>query len=330
MKNLLKQIALKFTLATTLAAVFGVTLGAVPAQLGALSTSTAEAAYYTPPSTTVGASFSRSSDVRIPNDWRPDRSYPLIIFLHPYGSTGSSFANNLVASRTQNFDDGTIVFVPDGVLDGASRHWRYWDLSAGTDFDYLAACIAEIRARFNISWVAIVGYSNGGFMALQFAQQHPSLVHALLVMAAAGGTNDPTTPGLTIPLHLIIGDTDATVPPAGDATASALPGALNGHGGVGSPGFVSATATITAQAARNGVTGSLGSAGTAFDLITGGTPSGAGAEATSQIYSGTTSQSALRLTTLAGTTHGPIVNWSGFRFSDAAAFTWLVNNHRSP
>jgi len=285
---------------------------------------------YTLPSLTVGASFGRSKNVIPPNDWRPTRSYPLIMALHPYGGQGTSVLTSFGFDRGHNFDDGCIIFAPDGVLDGASRHWRYWDTSTGLDFDYLTSCVAEIEGRFNISWKGVAGYSNGAFMAQQLVIQYPTLFHTLVMFAGAGGVNDTTSQqSVPTPALYVIGDADATVLPAGDPAAATLPGALAGHGGVGSTGYKSAGDTVTGAALRNGVSGSLGSAGTAFDLSTGGTPSGAGAECTAQIYSNTTNQTAVELWTEAAAGHSSVATLASFRGS-YPVFKWMMDNHRTP
>lgn len=288
-------------------------------------------AYYTPPSLVVGASFGRSTNLIIPNDWRPTRSYPLYMVLHPYGGLPASILTSFGLDRGHNFDDGRIIFAPTGLLDSFStRHWKYWVTGAGTDFDFLASCIAETKARFNISYVVAWGYSNGGFMSIQLHLQNPGLFHALVTFAAAGGTNDSTSQAAVPTPHLhVIGTTDATVLPAGDANAATLPGDLAGHGGVGSTGYVSDVNTVAAAASRNGLGGSLGAAGAAFDLSTGGTPSGAGAETTAQAYSGTTSQNAVELWSEAANGHSGVATLSQFRGSYPVD-QWVTVNHRTP
>jgi len=293
--------------------------------------SVADAAYYTTPSTTVGASFGRSTTLLVPNDWRPDRSYVLLVVLHPYASTGSSILTNLGLNRANNFDDGTIVFAPNGVTDGTSLRWKYWDQTGTDDFVFLHDTIQEIQGRFSISRVYMVGYSNGGFMTLQFAQFYPTMLSSIAVFAAADGTNDPTSALATpLPMLHVYGASDATVEPAGNASASSLPGTLNGHGGImggGSTGFVSAATTVANWAARNGLGGSMGSAGTAFDLITGGTPSGAGAESTPSQWSGAISTNMVEQWVEAAAGHSAVATLSNFRGS-YPLYIWLEQHHR--
>lgn len=278
--------------------------------------------YYTLPSTTCGASFGRSTTLKVPGHWNGADSYPLKISLHPYASSGGPGAVNLQIDQVMNFDDGAFLLTPDGVhTDGASKYWNYWT-ATGDDIDYIAGLITEVKGRFNVSWVALVGYSNGGFLAIQTAIAHPDLVNAVFTLAAAAGTNDPTAPAAyTIPHAHWHGDADATVLPAGDVNASSLPGSLAGHGGVGSTGYLATTGTVANSNSRNGGSGSLGSAGASFDFTT-----TAGNETSARAYSGTTSQTAVELWTGAGAGHSiAIASRQGTQM-----FTWLRSNHRAP
>jgi len=280
--------------------------------------------YYTLPSTTVGAAFGRSTTLKVPNAFDPRKTYPLLVLLHNYGSTGAGLQTRLGLAGAPQMDDGVIIFAPNATLTdgGANTYWNYWNTAAG-DFQFINDTVAEIKANWPVSWVAGLGYSNGGFMTIQLAIQYPSLFHAMFTHAAAAGVNDPVTPAAyTIPHFHYHGSIDATVLPAGDATGATLPGSLSGHGGVGSVGYTSTTVTVSQSNARNGGAGSLGAAGAAFDYVT----DVGGSETTAQAYSGTTSQSAVELWTGTGANHGmTIASQKG-----GLILSKLRANHRTP
>lgn len=245
--------------------------------------------YYTIPSLTVGASFGRSTTLILPNNWKPGKAYPLLLYLHSYGSTPTDIKGRFLYDSAQNFDDGCIVLAPTAVNNDAGVvYWKYWATGGTDDFDFLSSIIAETKARFSISSVWVIGYSNGGFMGIQLSLQYPTLIDALVTAASAGGTNDSTAvavkPIARLHLH---GTLDGTVNPAGDAAATTLPGSLAGRGGIGSTGYVDTATTVAQAAARNGNVSSLGAPGAAFDLFTTGTPVGTGAESAQEQYTGT-------------------------------------------
>ena len=245
--------------------------------------------YYTTPSLTVGASFGRSVDLILPNAWNPNRSYPLCLMLHSYGATGNDIHTRTLYGEAPQIDDGCIVLAPTtSNNDAGVGYWKYWATGGVDDFDYLSSIVAEARARFSVSSVWGIGYSNGGFMTIQMSLQYPTLYDAMVTIACAGGTNDSTAVAVKAIAHWHChGDADTTVLPAGDAAAATLPGSLAGHGGIGSAGYVSTATTVAQFAARNGNVSSLGAPGTAFDLWTAGTPAGTGAESAEESYTGT-------------------------------------------
>lgn len=280
--------------------------------------------YINPPPTALGASFSRTTNAFIPAAYKPSRTYACALLLHSYGMNGLDIRTRLLLTQGHDFDDGAIFIAPDGLSDGTSTRWNHWTTGAGTDFDYLSSIVNEAKGRFNIGPVYGIGYSNGGFMIIQLSIQYPTLFHAMATFSCAAGDNDPTTPtGVPIPHVHFHGDADATVIYGGSGTAS-LPGTLNGHGGVGSTGYTSAINTVAKTAARNGLGGTLGSAGTAFDYITTGTGTN---ETTARVYSGTTNQNAVELWVGAGAAHA--INLQTYRGGNPL-WTWLTANHRTP
>lgn len=146
-------------------------------------------------------------------------------------------------------------------------HWvgRRQDVPAGFEIsDFAADCAAYLRARFSAP-VPVVGFSTGGFIALQLAIDHPELVERLVVVGAGATltararrseahwikflTRHATTPGdradaaataradvgfdatahldrIAAPTLLVIGRWDSSCDPAtAAATRAGIPGA---------------------------------------------------------------------------------------------------------
>lgn len=280
--------------------------------------------YWTIPSLTVGASFGRSVDVTLPAGWRPDRSYPLVLLLHSYGATGADIKTRTVFAEAHRMDDGAITLAPNAVnTDGGGNiFWKYWATGGTDDFAFLSAIVAEVQARFSVSHVWCLGYSNGGFMAIQLSLAYPDMIDAMVTIACAGGVNDSTAVASKAIAHWHChGTLDTLVLPAGDPLAATLPGSLAGHGGVGSTGYVDTATTLAQFAARNGNVSALGAPGTAFDLWTTGTPTGTGAESAEERYTGTPILSRVLAT---GAAHGLTVSSvSATSKGGSRFFSWL-------
>lgn len=280
--------------------------------------------YYTIPSLVVGASFSRSTNLILPNAWRQGTAYPLVLMLHSYGQTGTDIRTRFLYDAAGQMDNGAIVLAPNAANTdgGANIYWKYWATGGTDDFAFLSSIVAEAQARFSISKVWCIGYSNGGFMAIQLSLAYPELIDAMVTVACAGGVNDSTATASKAIAHWHIhGTLDTTVLPAGDILAATLPGSLAGHGGVGSVGYVDTATTVAQFAARNGNVSALGAPGTAFDLVTTGTPTGTGAESAEERYTGTPVVSRVLATDAA---HGLTVSSvSATSKAGTRIFSWL-------
>ena len=80
------------------------------------------------PSTSVGT-VARPTTLRVPNGWKPTKSYPLCVFLHNYGaqdgnnaqdSGGLDVRGRMAMQEVGSFDDGALSLVPNGLVDAAS------------------------------------------------------------------------------------------------------------------------------------------------------------------------------------------------------------------
>lgn len=288
--------------------------------------------YYPRPTTTFGASFARpnaspsATTLRVPNGYDSRKRYPLVIVLHSYGATGVDVATRLDLDDAPQFGDGCLLLAPDGQISPASapnQFWDYWEIGATTsDFLYIQTLIAEVMAVWPVdaSRIYIVGYSNGAFMAHQLSQQLPVLFTAGFTLAGCAGTNDSTVAALVAtPWVHYHGDNDTTVLYAGDPAAG-LPGVLDTHGGVGSPGYKSALNTTAEHNLRNGSNGALQAAYDVIDFVS--TP--AGNETSRQAYSHTTPETAVEHWKGAAGTHTVSLSFGNGQL----VFQWLQDHHR--
>lgn len=225
--------------------------------------------YYTHPSTTFGGSFSRPTTLNLPAAYDPSRSYPLALILHTYGGTSADITSRVDFTSAGTFDDGLFVLAPQAIDHGSgTAYWNYWDTSAGLDFDFVInGLVLPAMAAFpsiDPRRVWIIGASNGALFASQIVLQYPTLFSAGFTLSGSCGVNDSTAlAAKPIPWVEYHGELDSTIEYAGDPSG-VLPGALNGHGGIGSTGYMSAANNVAAHATRNGLAGSLG---TAYDTI---------------------------------------------------------------
>jgi phospholipase/carboxylesterase len=172
---------------------------------------------------------------------------PVYIYLHEAGA--SALAMTPVADRFAQvyphaahlLPDGfeTSDFVPEGRqwfgvrgLDEASRVAR-----VAAALPSLVAFIRDAQAHFGVTPVAtaLVGFSQGGILALEAAQAHQGLVGRVVAIASRYASLPARAPDAVI--HLVNGKDDAVVPPrhavdaatrlvalGGDVTADIVPG----------------------------------------------------------------------------------------------------------
>lgn len=229
--------------------------------------------YITKPSTTVGASFGRPTTLFVPNSYQSNKKYALIVLLHNYGDTGVGIRGRLDLNGAGSFDDGVIVFAPNGRITNVNRYFNYWTAPNGdltSDFEFIPNSVAEIMSLWPIDPTRVYGwgYSNGAFMIHELVRRCPTLFTSTFTLAGCPLHADPIT-ALSVPtpaLHAH-GDADATVVYGGDPGGNQLPGELGGHGHDG------AVAAATIRAQWNGFAApTFASSGPDFDFVTTGSP----------------------------------------------------------
>lgn len=258
---------------------------------------------YTKPSVNVGTAL-RPTTLRYPNGWKPGRKYPLCVYLHNYDaahgddsqdSGGLDVRGRMKMHECGSFDDGALSLVPNGINDGGTDR-KFWNASPACcdtlglgpdDVGYIVQCVQNvIAAGWNVDTKRIfaIGYSNGAFLANALGCHHPEIFTHVLAYAGAFDTLDGTGCAATKRVSVLVlhGTADTTVPYVG---------------GVGNPpvsqkipvtNVCSAAQTTQFWATVNGAgAGSLQASYGTIDMITTGTPAGAGAETSQMAWSGT-------------------------------------------
>ena len=126
----------------------------------------------------------RLSDVYLPPDFSPDLSYPVVIFLHGFWGSPSSFVhglhlaetadNEITAGRARPFIG---VMPPGGPMTKTTE-----DEWAGVWEDYVVRDVVPwVDAHFNTvrSRSAIAGLSAGGYGAVDMGLRHLGMFHTL-------------------------------------------------------------------------------------------------------------------------------------------------------
>jgi len=193
-------------------------------------TTTIQAATTTVPTT---SSFGGDRPVGILGD--PTAGATLLVLLHGFGDSGAGMAG---AWGEAALDAGMVVLAPDGT---EVRGLRFWNATsaccdfAGTGVDdvgYLADLIDEVRTTYDLGEVAVLGFSNGAFMAHRLACERSDTVDAIVAIAGALDADldacDPDAPVRVLSVH---GDLDPVVRYAGVAPGEAPPPLNAGHPG---------------------------------------------------------------------------------------------------
>ena len=196
---------------------------------------------------------SRPVQVAVPPGYRPGVPAPLLLVLHGYGDTPEGVDRYLglgpVAAQA-----GMLYATPRGSADsGGKLFWNATDAccdlrrSGVDDVAYLSGVIADIRRRYTVDdrRIAVVGMSNGGFMAHRLACDHADVVAAVVSAAGAGVPDDRCRPRRPVTVLQIHGDADSVVRYDGATSRQA------GFLGAGYPG---AEQTVRDWARRNGCT----------------------------------------------------------------------------
>jgi polyhydroxybutyrate depolymerase len=135
----------------------------------------------------------RPVDVTVPDDWTPQKKWPLVLVLHGYGASGLAQSAYLgVQARATQY--GYVTLAPDGTRDPKDN--LFWNATPACcdfghvdvdDVAYLTGLIDEAIAKLSVdpARVYVVGHSNGGFMAYRLACEKSDKINAIAVIAGA-------------------------------------------------------------------------------------------------------------------------------------------------
>jgi len=142
----------------------------------------------------------------IPNNYAPENPRPLVLALHPGGSTGAyygtQFLRSIVGPALQEWE--AIIVAPD-VPD---RRWTNAVSEQG-----VLALLSEVMERYTIDTerILITGFSMGGRGTWHLASRHPNLFTAAIPMAARSGRDDARLVG-DMPVFIIHARDDEVIP----------------------------------------------------------------------------------------------------------------------
>jgi polyhydroxybutyrate depolymerase len=159
--------------------------------------------------------------VRVPSAYSDSDSYPLVILLHGYSSSGQRIDNYFKVSNL--VDDYDFLFVaPDGTQEKSGRQNRFWNASDACcnffesevdDSGYIRSIIDEMKERFNIDErrVFLIGHSNGGFMSFRMSYEHSGTIAAIASLAGANHLEQREPPPNPVHVLQIHGTNDETI-----------------------------------------------------------------------------------------------------------------------
>ncbi|MEM1245964.1 MAG: alpha/beta fold hydrolase [Acidobacteriota bacterium] len=139
--------------------------------------------------------FQRSYRLHVPTRHEDTSPTPLVVALHGGVATAKTFEDQSRFSPLADVE-GFLVAYPNGIGIGPLlRHWNGGYCCARAmkkqidDIGFINAVIEDVAGRFQIdrSRIYVVGYSNGGMLAYNYAAEHPDKVAAVGIFASAPG-----------------------------------------------------------------------------------------------------------------------------------------------
>ncbi|GAA1718742.1 hypothetical protein GCM10009809_13260 [Isoptericola hypogeus] len=238
----------------------------------------------------------RPVELAVPAGYDASDPAPLLVALHGFGDSPAGVDEGL-GLRDEAARRGMLYALPEGTPDPAGRlFWDAADACCGFDAEpvddsgYLAEVIRTIADAYAVdpARVAVVGHSNGGFMAYRMACDHADLVTVAVSLAGAMPADDgacsPSEPVTVVQAH---GTADTVI-------------AFDGGGTPGGD-YTSAPGSAAAWARLDGCADEPRDAAGALDLDTGL----AGAETSVASYAGCAAGARVELWTIDGGSHSP-------------------------
>ncbi len=137
----------------------------------------------------------QTARIHMPDDYDPQERYDLVLALHGYGGDVAEFS-----SRWAAFDEGNFIFISlqapyafgqngrtvfSWTVHGSSE-WERGDMppeqkqemfgnSLELSSDMILACLDDMKSRYRIDSIYLLGFSQGGIMAYWTGFQNPSV-----------------------------------------------------------------------------------------------------------------------------------------------------------
>ena len=133
-------------------------------------------------------------NVKLPENYNPDKANTLVIGLHGGGSTPDSFIKVWDEVKDVDF----IYATPQGpysiVFDKLGNEWSLWsspDLTvraqaAALISSYIADLVQELREQYNIDDVYLFGFSQGAIFSYVAGLQNYQLYKGIIIFSGAG------------------------------------------------------------------------------------------------------------------------------------------------
>jgi polyhydroxybutyrate depolymerase len=166
--------------------------------------------------------------LHVPAGYDAAEPAPLVVALHGYTSNATEL-DSYLGLTAESDERGFLLVLPEGMTN--PRGEQYWNAVEGgccdfygtgvDDSGHLSRLVRAVEAAYDVSQVAVVGHSNGGYMAHRFACEHADQVEAIGTLAGTlppnRATCDPSRPVRVVHIH---GDDDETVPYRGSTANS--------------------------------------------------------------------------------------------------------------
>ena len=127
--------------------------------------------------------WERTYIVHFPEDYDESEPIPLVLALHPSGSSGDIFMLTSEFNDQADISDHLIVY-PSAI----GNYWQYWpEEGRPDDVDFLDTLLDHLIETYNIdeSHIYIVGYSSGARMTLRLRCELSDRITAVSVIAAS-------------------------------------------------------------------------------------------------------------------------------------------------
>ena len=162
----------------------------------------------------------RPTDIKVPAGLGSGKTYPLLVVLHGYSTSGFVQSAYFGVSKIAATDDAFLL-APDGLVDSFGD--EYWnadplccdkDHTGVDDSAYIGGLIDDVMAAYpeiDPARVFVLGHSNGGFMAYRMACDRADVIASIGVFAGLASTT-PCTPSRAVNVLHLHGTADQEVP----------------------------------------------------------------------------------------------------------------------